>query len=280
MIIEGAFLKLPELLLGSSASRRHYEATLVSHLAMGVLLELNARSISIPMHRIHIERAYNDSTKSRTPGRADLYVDLSGIYAVGRWYELYGMKSHNWIEAKHFSGIKNKGDSQKKTMHAASIALDLLRLCLFVKEERSKNRDRGRYLLLVFNRRPEDYLSLTRRSAEYSERQWLQNLLLPGENEIELSVAEEPSIFRKVFFKRASDTDDQLKLKLRISTLSFSPSRESSVYLYWGYLIRIIDFELSCFDKSLIYKDASQEFWTLDQEETQTWLIQRLMPLQ
>jgi len=62
MIIEGAFYKLPELLLESRTPEQQYESTLVSYLAMAVLLELNARNIQQPLSRIHIERPYQGMT--------------------------------------------------------------------------------------------------------------------------------------------------------------------------------------------------------------------------
>ncbi len=80
MIIEGAFLKLPELLLGHMFPKEQYEATIANRLAMGVLLELSARNIELPMHRIHLEKPYKDVSKSRSPGRADLYVNLQPTF--------------------------------------------------------------------------------------------------------------------------------------------------------------------------------------------------------
>ena len=274
MIIEGAFLKLPELLLGHSSPRKQYEATLTSHFAMGVLLELSARNIELPMHRIHIERPYPDITESKFPGRADLYVDLGGVYSKGLWHELYGMKPNNWIEAKYFGGIGRNIGSQTKTTNAAVIAFDLFRLCLYVQELRSSDRDNGRYLLVVFNRKPSEYLALSRQSTDFPKRKWLSNLLNPGEKDIHICIEQEPSNFKKCFPTKFSESDPGLNLKLKILTREFSPIETLNPHLYWGYLVRIIDFEISCGTRSLVYRDASQDFWSEEQRNTQKLLIQ------
>ena len=96
MILEGAFYKLPEILLVYTSSRSQYEATLANHLAMALLLELNARNVQMPQSRIHIEQPY-PVTKTGAAYRADLYVDLSEVSTSLRLPQ-YGFKDRNWIE--------------------------------------------------------------------------------------------------------------------------------------------------------------------------------------
>lgn len=260
MIVEGAFLKLPELLLGHSSPRRLYEATLTSHLAMGVLLELPARNIELPMHQIHIERSYPDKNLSKAPGRVDLYIDLSGVYTEGLWHELYGMKPDNWIEAKFFGGIGRNVGTQTKTTNSAVIALDLFRLCLFVQEWRSKYRNNARYFLMIFNRHPNEYLAIYRQSSDFPEREWLNRLLQPGDKQVHISLEREPLAFRKQFPAIIAESSSPLDMKLRAITREFCPIEAIKPNLYWGYLIRVIDFEISYGDKKLVSKMQAKIF--------------------
>ena len=272
MIIEGAFLKLPELLISSGDSPQ-YEATLASHLAMGVLQELSGRNIEMPMRRLHIEKQYPSKVGSRAPGRADLYVDLSGIYTRGIGYDLYGMKPDNWIEAKYFGGIGRQQGSQAKTENAASIALDLLRLCLFVREERTRSRDQGRYAVLLFNRDPSQYLAFSRQSRS-SRRRWLEALLVPGTYEGTILLEEEPPTFRRTFGQSFGKGYRHLSLTMRAVIREFSPIASPSEYLYWGYLIRITHFELVIDDLALTYADDTEEVWSEESEKVQAQMTE------
>lgn len=279
MIIEGAFLKLPEILLGHWSPETQYEATLTNYIAMGVLLELSARNIGLPMEHIHIEKSYPKINKSKSTKRLDLYVDLEGIYNNVSNHNLYGMKDKNWIEAKFFGGMGRQAGTQKKTENVAIIALDLFRLCLFIKESRSKFRDNARYLLLVFNRQPKNYLAFRRKNSSYPKREWLNLLLKPGINEVDIILEREPKTFRKIFGKGFDKHHKNFSLKIRVETRTFFPIKLSSEYLYWGYLIRIIGFEIFFGDDNLIYEDIGEKKWTKEQEEIQKHLIKKFIEM-
>jgi len=276
MIIEGAFLKLPELLLGHTFPSEQFEATQTNYLAMAALLELSGRNIQAPMRRVHLEKPYPKLTASKSPGRADLYIDLRGLF-TGLWENLYGMKPHNWIEAKYFSGIDRNNPSQPKTQNAARIILDLMRLCLFVQEDRSQTRDRGRYLVLVFNREPSQYVAFRRNNSRIPERTWLTELLNPGDHRVLFSLNDEPGSFRHVLGRGTSEGRQNLEFELRVVTRSFSPIAPSSDFLYWGYLVRIVDFEIHFGSGKLVYKDSSQEVWTEEKEKTQKKMAEKLL---
>lgn len=260
MIIEGAFLKLPELMLGHSEPRTQFEATLLNQLAMGVLIELSARNIELPMHRIHTERSYSKFKGIGSLGRADLYVDLSDtFFNKGLWHHLYGMKPYNWIEAKYFGGIGRQAGSQSKTENAAYIALDIFRLCLFIEEIRHSTRENSRYLLILFKSHPKDYLAFG--SKDNSERSWLINLFKQGDSWINIDLSKEPNSFRKIFGKSFVQ-NPHLQLKLRTYTRCFEPLEIESNFLYWGYLIRILDFEINFENLNLVYHDLKKEMWS------------------
>jgi hypothetical protein len=142
------------------------------------------------------------------------------------------MKIHNWIEAKFFGGIGRQAGHQTKSENAAKIALDLFRLCLFVQEERSRHRENGRYLVVVFNRNPKDYLALRRRDSAFPKREWLNLLLQPGERQIQVTLEHEPYSFKRVFGKGFIERYQNLDLKLRVVTWIFSPIEPLSKTLY------------------------------------------------
>jgi len=184
MIVEGAFFKLPELLLGHDSPEGQYEATLASHLAMAVLLELNARNIPMPQRCIHVERPY-PVEKAGPAARSDLYVDLDGVFPSGPGLSHYGFHVHNWIECKFYAKIGRARGTTTKVSDVGRLTRDLLRLCLFVKKKVSDVQANGRYLVAVFNRRPSEYLAFHRQSPD-PDRAWLQELLIPGRHQIEI----------------------------------------------------------------------------------------------
>jgi hypothetical protein len=267
MIIESAFYKLPGLLLEHWFPKTQYEATLVNYFALGIHQELNSRNVFSPTGRIHIDKPYDDFD-SRSPGRADLYIDLKELYE-GLYHHLYGMKPNNWLEVKFFAGVGRQAGSQTKTENAAHIILDLLRLCLFVKEERSKNRDRGRYSLLVFNRHPKEYLAFSRQSG--SKRLWIESLLAPGFNEVRFELRQEPTSFCRVLVL----PKEPLEVFLKTNTYVIEPASVPVPFLYWVYLVRIIDFKVRLGDNELSYVDASDEVWSKEQEGIQSLMVSK-----
>lgn len=277
MILEGAFYKLPELLLGHAFPRQQYEATLASHLAMAVLLELNARNIPMPQSRIHVERPY-PLEKAGPANRADLYVDLEGVLG-GLRLSHYGVKVHNWVEVKFYGGIGRGIGTEAKVQNAGRIAQDLLRLCLFVKELQSKTRDNGRYFLVVFNREPSAYLAFQRRSQNKQDREWLHQLLSPGHHHLEISLQGEAATFTKTVGVRLTNLTDCLELSLDVVVYAFEPTARPSEFLYWGYLVRVVNFTIHLGTDKLVYIDNSQDMWTDKQVATQQRLAESMLGL-
>jgi hypothetical protein len=278
VILEGAFYKLPEILLGQASPRSQYEATLANHLAMAVLLELNARNIPMPQSRIHIERPY-PLEKVGPANRVDLHVDLKGIFTSRLRLPYYGVKADNWIEAKFYGGIGRAAGAEAKTENAGRIARDLLRLCVFVQEERSSIRDNSRSFVAVFNRKPDVYLAFQRRSKSEPERQWLKALLSPGCHKIDISTDGEAATFVKAIGTGFIGLEDSLELSLNAVTYTFEPTAEPVEFLYWGYLVRIIDFTVCLGQDRLDYHDSSEAIWSEEQAATQQRLAERVLHL-
>lgn len=262
VIIEGAFLKLPEVLLESSFPREVYEGTLVNLLAMCVLLELNARNIATPVRRIRLQCPYSglESVQIR---HADLYVDLSGVSGFRGDLFLYGITGNNWIEAKFFAGQIRHESNEDKTTNAGRLAFDLFRLCAFLNEPSDLSFHVGRYLLNVFTDDPSVYMAFNRRNG--SRRTWLEQLLKPGTNSLQMVLDDEPPSFRKVFGD-AFETDTRgLNLSARVTTLNFGPAvkaqeLETGIH-YWGFLSRVTDFDLGFAGKDVSFKDSVRNNW-------------------
>lgn len=280
MIVESAFYKLPELLLGHSYPREQYESAITTQLALGLLSELNSRNVPQPTHRIQIERPYPSTPGGASPGRADLYVDLAGLYThhLSHLYSLYGMKPDNWLEVKFFGGIGRATGEETTTENAAVILQDLLRLCLYVREERSADRTNARYFLCVFNRVPQKYLALRRRGAGTSERSWIPSLLSQGPRRtIAIPLAEEPPTFRKAMGPVIPHDDPEARLSLDVVSWSFEPAARHSELLYWGYLVRILACDIHAAGLRFVYDDISTEMWTVEQQQTQGKMVGRVL---
>jgi len=259
MIIEEAFLKLPEILLSHSAPHEQYENTIVNYFAMGILTELFARNVPSPIGYVTLEKPYVERFKRIANMRADIYVDLSGVKSNGLGHELYGIKPENWIEVKYFGGIGRSKGSETLVSNVGKISFDLFRLCLFVQEIPTPERNiNARYLLCVFNEEPQKYLAFRRKNRTW--RDWLVQILKTGEHSINIRVDNEAKSFKDGFSKNFANNImakqiSPISLGLRTITHSFYPLRTQIKPLYWGYLIRIIDFDISINKCTLSYRD-------------------------
>jgi hypothetical protein len=119
-------------------------------------------------------------------------------------------------------------------------------------------REGGRYLLLVFNRKPEHYLAFTREDS--SERDYLNALLEPGEHRVMIDLAKEPETIsntikrnfgqllgQKIEFNVLTYTIKPLPVKglILLADVPYRRSREeptSTELAYYFYLIRIIEY--------------------------------------
>ncbi len=280
MIIEGAFFKLPELLISSRTPGQQYESTLVSHLAMAVLLEFEARSVQQPMRRIHIERPYPTSSGICPPARADLFVDLDGLIPDEKIpdFARYGIKPCNWLEAKLFARIGTRAGGETKVSNAGSMAFDLLRLCLYLPESGSGEMHRNnRYFLSVFDRHPSEYLAFARQSSSAPKREWLEALLCPGEQSVAIAFHEEPKSFRSVCRSEGMLKPDPLFAHFRVVTIEFGPLFPGGRQSFYGYLSRIVSFDITTEGSRLYFEDMAQEAWGQAEVELQRALAERFL---
>lgn len=118
-----------------------------------------------------------------------------------------GVCEENWIEIKFFGGAERKGSSEPKTINLGRVLEDLLRLKFYVREG-------GKYLLLVFNRRPEYYLP---------ERKYLSMFLKQGKDLVRINFMEEPETVIKSFSKDLRELVINKEVELDLQKYSIEP---------------------------------------------------------
>ncbi|MDY6932801.1 MAG: hypothetical protein SVZ03_01100 [Spirochaetota bacterium] len=249
MLIENAFLKLPELLLSSYEQKGNVEALIVNYMVTGIQMELACRSVPFAYNHVAVEKPYPGQRRKGTIYRVDLFFDSEGTVPAVSHLEQYGLKKNNWIEAKSFFG--GKKTSPAKTQNNGRIIKDILRLCLFPEELQGKHRENARYILLIFDQPPSAYLA-------YSQRNWLKSIIEDKTPNIEIDLSTEPKSCIKSIVKSDS-INAQIKIKL--SKLSFEPITSTPFPVYWGQLLRIDEFFISINDRSIHYREELSDHW-------------------
>ncbi|MBF4696040.1 hypothetical protein [Fusibacter ferrireducens] len=245
MIIEGAFLKIPEILINHSDPDLLYEANITNLFTNAVILELNARNIDNPLMKIHMEKRYSKNENIR----CDIYMDFSS-FINDEVYKAYEIKSKNWIEAKYFGGINRNKGSETKSENAGSIIYDMFRLIYYNHNNEINEEKHGKYSLNMFNDNPQKYLAYSRKNGE--PRTWIKSFLSSGVHELNFDLLSEPNSIRRIFVGV-----NDLKMKLKIRNTIFEPIIQKENYIsFYGYLSQIIDYQLIVDGKN-INKDGS-----------------------
>ncbi len=195
MLIESAFLKLPELMLSSYTHEGNVEAMVVNHLATGLQMELNSRSVPFAYNHITVEKPYPKQSRTGTVFRADLLFESGGSVPNVCRLDKYGFKEKQWLEAKSFFSKGNS--SPPKTQNIGRVIKDIIRLCLLPEELQGSIRQNGRYVLLVFDNHPDKYLA-------YSDRGWLKEIFEERSPRISIDLSLEKAACWPRYGKRAS----------------------------------------------------------------------------
>lgn len=225
MIIEGAFSKIPEVLINYENRDELYEANIVNILTNAIILELNARNIDNPLMKIQLEKRYHPSQNIR----CDMYSKFD--FLDNKILPDYGYYQENWIEAKYYGGINRNAGSETKSENAASILYDLYRLAKYTNGKQNI----GLYCLCIFNSQPNSYLAFHRKQGN-TEREWLSKLLATGINNISFSLDKEPNTVKKVF-----DLQNKVEFNAKTRTISFKPISDVG-HQFHGYLIQLLSF--------------------------------------
>lgn len=260
MIIENAFLKLPELLTSSFSHADTYEATIVHFLSLALHMELNSRNIPRPFEHIFTEKPYPTSHDFPRRLQADLFVKLEGAVPTDGRMALYGTREQNWLEVKAFLGSTRKSNTPPKTENVGKIFKDILRLCLFPEELQGKIRQNGRYLIMVFSNEPRKSLAF---SSGGRPRGWIQSMLMDGDSNIEIDLSSEQKSFRKAIGSGFIGNPD-LRVELKLRTLSFAPDSPTPGPVFWGYLVRIMAYAIKTSNLSIDYEDRPHDNWNAE----------------
>ena len=262
MLIEQAFMNLPEILTGNGFPSQDYEGGIVGAFGMALLQELNGRNVNNPISVMQMEKPFRDrkkpfkdSTGKARYLRCDIHIQGKKIGIGSELLAKYGWRHSNWVEAKFFRAFDKKGLPKKATNQAtntAELLADLIRLLALVPKTESKNLDIcGRYLLHVYLREPGDHLSISRRKDGADiERPWLKGILTPGFQEVaEFEIGDEaPNVLDAVGNGLAP-----LKVKFQATNFLLKPVAPIGTQrLYECHLTRIESFKLTSGDDWLV----------------------------
>jgi hypothetical protein len=248
MLIENAFLKLPELILSNHQHKGNVEAMIVNHLATGIQMELNCRSVPFSYNHITVEKPYPNQSRKGTVFRTDLHFDSNGSVPSNSCLEYYGFKKNQWLEAKSFFGSGKTKPA--KTQNVGRIVKDILRLCLFPEECQGTHRDNARYILLLFDQHPSFYLA-------FSSRPWLKRIFEDITPDLSINLQKEPKSLIKSIVN-CNSINAQIGIKF--TKHYFEPLSQVSIPVYWGYLLRIDKFDISINEKSICSSEDIREY--------------------
>ena len=254
VIIESAFLKLPELLSASSGWNTSYETTVVHFLATALYMELDCRNISNLYEHIQMERPYPSKIPNRPPLRSDLFLVLPGAGpATSPMAHQYGLRECNWVEVKTFLGEIKANSSPAKTSSNGQVVKDFLRLCLLPEEYMGRIRQNARYFLAIFANPPNKHLTLRKRT-------WLNSMFSENSPEIEIIPSQEPATFQAELTPKSKDLSG-IKLSFGFKVLDFKPEDMSLRPRFWGYLFRIKSFKIEIPKLNISSDGTPKEHW-------------------
>lgn len=248
MIIESAFVSLPELLLGNHYAVHDYEAGIVGVLSMAILQELNGRNVVHPIQHIQSERRYNPES----PRRADLYVNTRRLMVANKRLGNYGWRHHNWVEAKFY---RNKSAIQRhatnKATHQGQLIADLIRLTCLVPLSLSEQDANGRYFLHVYDDEPRFYLA-------YQDRDWVELLHKAGRQDIVIDrLTAESNTAKKQF----GESLEGIQIQATVTNLvNFPITAADDATHYWCVLTRLDAFSVTL-DEASFQIHANRVTW-------------------
>lgn len=187
MLIEQAFILLPEILHGSGYQQQNYEAGLVGAFSLALLQALNGHNTPNPIGCLQHERLYRangayEGAQNPRYLRTDLFLDIGRLYVANRRLSQYGWRHHAWLEAKFLrnqAGANGNTHSGNKTAHAAAFLADLIRLAALVPETAELSHA-ARYFLHVYDADPRFYLPSRGKS-------WFRSLTTAGRQDLEIA---------------------------------------------------------------------------------------------
>lgn len=224
MLIEGAFMKIPEVLNLYDDNLYLYESSITHLFSNSLILELNARNIDNPLNKVFFEKRYDPMINKR----CDIYTNFE--FLNDNLYN-YGYYKQNYIEVKYFGNISKKSGSETKSENAGSIICDIYRLIKGTENENSV----GLYSLVIFDDDPKKYLAYSR--ANKTKRKWVELFLKPGVHNLNFNLNEEPKTVKDIF-KKDNFIEEDLTIDRDIRVTTFNPINSNTGY--HGTLIQLL----------------------------------------
>ncbi|WP_255011816.1 hypothetical protein [Cyanobium sp. Cruz-8D1] len=239
MLIEQAFMALPEFLTGAPFKKYQNEGTVVTAFSMAVLQELNSRNVPNPVAALREEVNYPFARK----WRADLHLDLAAMKIFTPELSSYGYYQNNWLEAK-YSRLNQEGKPSISGLVTTLLLLkDIVRICALPPDSSpGKESTSGRYLLHAYQGDPFQYFSLRRNSGKKrDEREWITSLLVQGASSIRsLDIHCEKS---KTFESHVGKHTRLIRMSADVTNIAHSP-RDPSADAYYIVLTRVDNFSI------------------------------------
>ncbi len=271
---------------GNGYQEQFYEGGIVNAYSLALLQALNGRNIPNPLSCIQAEKPFRGRKGwSRPEGndrylRSDLFLNLDRNSVESTGLSSYGWRHHNWFEAKFF-----RASTPNQQQNTADLLADMLRLIALVPDEHADNRfglsSTGRFLLHVYEGKPEDYLSVSKQTGSGLEpRNWLAPLLSNGRHACDrfrLGQYESDGIMNIV----NSNLGD-LRIGFSTTTLRIEPAYKlgTQTKQYTFILNRIDDFSIerktACFsvsaDRRVIERPSASQVKSEIQEHVGRWV--------
>jgi hypothetical protein len=238
MLIEQAFILLPEILHGSGYQQQNYEAGLVGAFSLALLQALNGHNTPNPIGCLQHERLYRaigvfEGLDNARFLRADLFLDIARLYVANRRLSQYGWRHNAWLEAKFLrnqAGPDGTSHSTNKTAHAAAFLADLIRLVTLVPEPSDQSRA-SRYFLHVYDAKPPLYLP-------FRGKTWPKALTTPGRHILEISNLQKESPTLRNLLGNLED----ITIRAELTNLVLEPIDTKERPVYHCVLSRIDSF--------------------------------------
>jgi len=251
MLIEQAFMALPEFLTGAPFKKYKNEGTVLTAFSMAVLQELNSRNVLNPVAALREEVNYPVAPS----WRADLHLDLKALNVFTPGLSSYGYYQNNWLEAK-FCRLGESGNPTVTNIKSTFLLLkDVIRLCALPPDSiAGTDSESGRYLLHAYQSDPNQYFTFARNGkGSRSQRAWIHSLLAPGKQQIRTFDLNKETIatFGEVVGKSAS----YIRANVTVTNLCHIPARYSDG-VYYIVLTRIDDFRIGIGSRWLARKNG------------------------
>lgn len=239
MLIEQAFMALPEFLTGAPFKKYRNEGTVVTAFSMAILQELNSRNVLNPVAALREEVNYPVAPN----WRADLHLDLEALKVFTRELSSYGYYQNNWLEAK-FCRLGETGRPTVTNIKSTFLLLkDVIRLCCLPPDSLARSKsESGRYLLHAYQSDPTQYFTYDRNGkGGRSKREWIEPLISPGKQLIKTFDLGKEKI--ATFAEVVGESAHYIRLSASFTNICHIPS----IYgdgVYYIVLTRVDDFRV------------------------------------